>query len=252
MKPFLTALIAMLALPAFAQLEAPAFRIEGETVRVQETIVVKAGKTFDGRLPDGRWTRYVAHPKKLGSGSQKEGQKPLFLLMPGATLKHVILDKPSADGIHVVTARGKTTRIRGIQIRDVGEDAITIMKGSDKGTVLIDDCAFLKATDKVIQINGTATVIIDNCYAQNFGRFVRTNGDGPNLPYRVEIDDLKARNGQSILKMSNSKARATVSDVLYTNVDDVTTLSRGAKASVRNVEKIGKHKGFFRKIFASF
>lgn len=57
---------------------------------VHQTIVVEKGKTYDGK-----GQRFTAGPE-LGDGSQKEGQKPIFKVENGATLKNVVLGAPVA------------------------------------------------------------------------------------------------------------------------------------------------------------
>jgi len=232
--------LSLLIVPgAFAQgVATPALKQYGKTITVSTPIVVESGQTFDGGLPNGKWTRFVADPKKLGDGGQSENQKPIFILKPGATLTRVILDKPSADGIHMEGRAGVTTKIVDIQVRDVGEDAITISRGdNEKASFNITRSSFLKASDKVIQVNAPGTLVIQNCYAQKFGRFIRTCGTCGDKPYTLFINNLSARDGDTVLKMSTPKARATFTNINYTNVKSVTDLSGGAKANVNGVKE---------------
>ena len=183
---------------------------------------------------DGKNIRYRAG-SKLGDGSQKEGQKPLFILRPGATLKNVIIDKSGADGVHVYASDGKTTKIINCEWWDVGEDAITVRSGDNDANVLIKDCYFAKAADKVIQINAKPIVLIENCYAIDFERFCRANGTkgSPNHSYRVTIKNTKGKNGRSMLKMSNSKARGWLEKITTENVKELHQMSGGAKVSIK-------------------
>lgn len=206
----------------------------GKTVTVSTPIVVPAGQTFDGRLPDGRLTRYIAHRTKLGDGSQREGQKPIFIVKPGAKLQNVIIDKPAADGIHVEAGTNKQTRIRNVQFRDIGEDAITISSGNLESYVVIDSCLFQNAADKVIQVNAPSRVHIVNCVARNFARFARATGTGPNSSYRISIDRLVAYRGETILKMTNPKSRGEVTNSYFTQVTRIAETENGAKIEVRN------------------
>lgn len=196
------------------------------SVKVNSTIVVTG--TFDGKNK-----RYYASSSNLGDGSQSEGQKPIFRLKPGARLKNVIIDHPGADGVHVEASDGKTTRIEDCEWWDVGEDAITVRSGDNDAKVSIKNCYFDKAADKVIQINSNPIVTIEDCYAENFKRFVRTNGTAgaPNLSYRVTIKNCFGKNGITMLRMSNSKARGTITNVVTNNVSDLYQVSGGAKVS---------------------
>ncbi len=226
----------------------PALKQYGKTVNLTEPIVVKSGETFDGRLPSGKFVRYVADPKRMGDGSQSEHQKPMFILEPGAELSNLILDTPSADGVHLYVQDGKTTRLTNIQVRDVGEDAITVKEGSG-GNVIISRCSFLKAADKVIQVNVPSNVLVDRCYAQDFVRFARSIGTGKNLDYRIAISESGFRRGKTILKMTNSRARGSMSNVLYEDIDNVYEVDDGATVEVLNVnENEEKKRGLFRKL----
>lgn len=246
---FFLASALLLSSAAGNDLFTPALKQYGKTIKITSPIIVKSGKSIDGRLSSGKFTRYVADRKLMGDGSQKESQKPMFILEPGAKLSNIILDTPSADGIHIIVASGKTTRLTNIQVRDVGEDALTIKKGSG-GNVIISRCSFLKAADKVIQINAVTNLVIDECYGQNFGRFVRTTGTGSNLPYRVTISNSGFRRGSSILKMTNSKSRAVLRNVVYEDVDNPIIAENGAKAELDDVEKNRRRKikGFLNKV----
>ena len=166
-------------------------------------------------------------------------------------LQRVIIDKPAADGIHVEAADGRKTVVRNVEFRDVGEDAITIVSGDNDADVLIDHCFFRRATDKVIQVNSSAKVLIDNCVAIQFGIFARASGTGKNLKYRITVDDLLARDGKVILRMTNSKARGLVSDCRLFDVDKTISTSNGARIQVKNCRKDegGEKDGFFKRIF---
>ncbi len=222
----------------------PALKQYAQTVTVTQPIVVKSGHVHDGRHSNGKLTRYVA-ARNMGDGSQREDQKPLFILEPGAKLQNIILDRPSADGIHAHASGGRTTRIQNVQVRDVGEDAITIKSGTSSGRVIIYRCSFLRAADKVIQINAPANVVVDKCYAQNFTRFARTTGTGPNKAYRITITDSGFRNGHTILKMTNSKARGSLTNVRYENIKHVVETDNGADAKLRNVDEHEERRGLF-------
>jgi hypothetical protein len=196
----------------------------GDTVTVRRTIVVAQGQTFDGR---GRGYK----PVGLGDGSQREGQRPVFLLEPGATLRDFTILPPAADGVHVRAASGRRTTVRDGYWPDVGEDAITVVSGPSSGEVLLDGNRFHQAADKVIQINAAPRTIIRDSTATGFQRFARTNGTpgSPDHAYRVEIRGGTFRDGRTLLKMSNARARGTVSGVRVHNVRHVAEASGGAQ-----------------------
>lgn len=208
------------------------FAAIGKTIVVKQTIIVPAGVTMNGKLPNGENTHLVAY-KTLGDGSQKEGQKPIVLLNPGARLTNYIIDFPAADGVHILTAFGKTTRIDHVLFKDVGEDAITIESKAKSGTALIEYCEFKYATDKVIQVNGTALVRLEDCIARNFIRFARGCGTCGDLAFRIEIYNLKAYNGDTILKLTNKKARGKLYYTQASNVKHLFIVEKGAKVEVK-------------------
>lgn len=120
---------------------------------VNEPIWVLSGQTFDGRGKS-----YVAG-KSLGDGSQAEGQKPLFRLEAGATLKDLVIEGPAADGVHVHLARGEgTATVERVIWEDVGEDALTVKDG--RGTVEILRCSFADAADKTIQLSDSVRCLV--------------------------------------------------------------------------------------------
>lgn len=185
---------------------------------------------YDGSGPGGKKERYLAGPG-MGDGSQREDQKPLFVLSPGATLRNVILDDPAADGIHVHGAAGQLTRVIGVEFRDVGEDAVTVKSGGSDARVEIRDCLFLQAADKVIQVNAAAHTLVVDCYFRDFQRAVRGCGTCGNIAYRIEIRDCDFVDGRNVLKLSNPKARGKVSRIRLTRVSHPLDVSGGAQVT---------------------
>jgi len=133
-------------------------------VTITQTIIVKAGETYDGK-----GNTIIA--QGLGDGSQAEDQKPIFRLENGATLKNVKIGAPGCDGVHVY---GNAT-LDNVEWIDVGEDAITL---KSKGTVTLNNCIAKNAYDKVLQINADGTININNFRVTTFGKVLRTNGSG--------------------------------------------------------------------------
>lgn len=134
----------VLAFPLPTQAQTPPFQWSSYSRTVTLDAPISVPKLFDGA-----GIRFLASPK-LGDGSQKEGQKPLFILAPGATTQNVLIGFPAADGIHVNSAALRTTRIRNCQWLDVGEDSITIR--GDQGKVSIENCQFQYATDTILKL----------------------------------------------------------------------------------------------------
>lgn len=207
-------------------MSAPVFKwpTPSATITLTKPITVAAGQTFDGQM-----RRYQGGPG-MGDGSQAEGQKPLFILRPGAILLNVILGKPGCDGVHAECSLGRTTRIRNCYWIDVGEDAITVSGGP--GKCVIEDCQFQKAADKVVQVNSIAETWIKDCKVKDFARFARACGTCGDLAFMIKIDGLIAVDGKTIMKISNKKGRGTIADVKTWDVDDIADASNGAVIKV--------------------
>lgn len=139
----------------------------GQSKTITSTITVKSGETYDGK-----GIKIVA--KGLGDGGQGEGQKPIFKLEKGATLKNVIIGAPGCDGVHCY---GNNT-VQNVIWEDVGEDALTVKGGSSSnaGTIYIKNITASYAYDKLFQCNAPCTVYFTNCKAYDIGKFVRQNG----------------------------------------------------------------------------
>jgi pectate lyase C len=172
---------------------------------VNETIVVKAGETFDG---GGK--RYRAG-SALGDGSQSESQKPVFKLEDGATLINVVLGSPAADGIH---CHGDVT-LRNIVWEDIGEDAMTI---KESGTVTLDGGSAANGDDKVFQINAPSTFKVSNFKASNAGKFIRQNGD-TTFKIDVVIDKCDISNmKESIFRTDSSTSTVQMTNTRYSKI----------------------------------
>jgi len=182
--------------------------IKGERV-VNETIVVKAGETFDGK-----GMHFKAGPA-LGDGGATEGQKPVFRLEPGAKLKDVQIS--GADGVHVM---GDAT-LKNVWWRDVGEDAMT-KKGD--GDVKVIGGGALNAHDKVFTVAAGGSLSVEGFTATNFGRLAATDhrfnkerNDGT-FPLEVKISNSKLTNGDEVFRTDAANARVTFENVELNNV----------------------------------
>ncbi|MEE3661391.1 pectate lyase [Brenneria sp. g21c3] len=189
-----------------------AFPTAGKDVTtVNDTIKVGPGEVFDG----GGKT-FVAG-NKLGDGSQKEGQKPIFELAEGATLKNVVFGDNAADGVHV---RGDA-KLDNVHWTNVGEDALTVKSNNGKpANVEITNSSAQGASDKIFQLNADANLTVDNFKAKDFGTFVRTNG-GQQGNWNLNLNNIDAENGKfSFVKSDSEKLNVTGNNVNLTNVNN--------------------------------
>lgn len=134
----------------------------GYNTWVSETIVVSSG-TFDGGC------RVFTATSALGDGGQGEGQKPVFRVENGATLKNVVIGQNGADGIHVYNG----AVLDNITWQNVGEDALTV---KSEGNVTISNIEGYDAYDKFFQINAPTVLRVNNCIIRNAGKALRQNG----------------------------------------------------------------------------
>lgn len=194
-------------------------------VTVNKTIVVKAGEVFDGggKLYKGG--------SGLGDGGQAEGQKPIFQIEPGGSVKN--LQYAGADGIHTY---GDAT-IKDVWARDVGEDAMT-MKGP--GNVKWTGGGAFDANDKIFQLNAGGSFTLENFTADGFGKAVRTNG-GKQIDTDITIRNSHFENGkEAIARTDSASTRIKLEGVTFNNVPNdvlapegnsvIGAVKRGSKA----------------------
>ncbi|WP_440116458.1 pectate lyase [Paenibacillus sp. QZ-Y1] len=173
---------------------------------VNSTIVVPKGTTYDGK-----GQTYVANPSTLGDGSQAEGQKPVFRLEAGATLKNVNIGSPAADGVHCYGS----CNISNVVWQDVGEDALTLKSA---GTVNITGGAAYKAYDKVFQTNAAGTINIKNFRADDIGKLVRQNG-GTSFAVNMTLDNSNISNVKdAIMRTDSSTSQGKITNTRYSKV----------------------------------
>ncbi|PWC12792.1 pectate lyase [Brenneria roseae subsp. americana] len=182
-----------------------------DVTTVNETIKVGPGEVFDG----GGKT-FVAG-SALGDGSQAEGQKPIFELAQGATLKNVVFGDNAADGVHV---RGDA-KIDNVHWTNVGEDALTVKSNNGKpANVEITNSSAQGASDKIFQLNADANLTIDNFKAKDFGTFVRTNG-GQQGNWNLNLSNIDAENGKfSFVKSDSEGLNVKGSNLNLVNVNN--------------------------------
>lgn len=207
MKKWLNwSLVLGLTVAAFSLFPATTKAADDDEV-LHETIVVEAGKTFDG---EGQ--RYIAGPE-LGDGSQDEDQKPLFRLEEGATLKNVVLGAPAADGVHCYG----DCLVENVVWEDIGEDALTVKK---EGTVTIKGGSAQKGEDKMFQINAPSTFKVYNFKGDNAGKFIRQNG-GTKYKVSVYIENCTITNmKEAIFRTDSNTSEVTMVNTKYGNVGE--------------------------------
>ncbi|WPC72821.1 pectate lyase [Vibrio porteresiae] len=192
---------------------------------VNDTIVVKAGETFDGK------GQTFTAGSALGDGGQSESQKPIFQLEDGASLKNVVIGENGADGVHVYG----DAKIDNVHWSNVGEDALTI-KPSETGkthNVEITNSSAKHAHDKIFQMNDNANIKIDNFAADDFGNFLISNNHQQGQ-WNIDMSNISLKNGNYSVVNSFNKEGTTVNldNISMENVKRTYVLTDGAKMNV--------------------
>ncbi len=131
---------------------APSYEWTKSTGRIQikDTVIVTGTKDYGWKTVDGSGLS--------GDGGQAENQEPPFELRGGGKLRKAIADS-WPESIHV---KGSNVVIENVEIPNVGEDAISVFSGSTN--IIIRNCAFAGAEDKILQLNGGGNILIENCW----------------------------------------------------------------------------------------
>ena len=168
------------------------------SVTVSSTIRVSSG-TYDGGC------KVFNATSALGDGSQNEGQKPVFIVENGATLKNVILGSNAADGIHFYGS----ANIDNIKWTNVGEDAMTVKQS---GTINIKNISAFAGSDKFFQVNAASTINISNCVVDSMGKFLRQNGS-TTFKIGVNVDSCQISNmSEGIFRTDSSVSTARITN----------------------------------------
>ncbi|SMQ98565.1 Pectate lyase C precursor [Xanthomonas fragariae] len=157
-------------------------------------IVVHKGEVFDGK-----GQTYIGGPG-LGDGSQNEHQQPLFVVEDGGSLCNVQMDG-GGDGVHFM---GSGRMVNCVN-KNVSEDAITVNGAGNNAhdskiagcgetingrpKVEIINCTFNNASDKVVQDNGSADVVMSGVTVNGAGKVFRTNGGHDDIDSTLEIEN---------------------------------------------------------------
>ena len=193
--------------------EWPKFPESSSIEKLNKSIVFSGSKDFQGR-------GYRASDSNLGDGSQKEGQKPLFIVK-GGEIKNVVIYDSGADGIHF---QGGSCKGRNLTYQDIGEDAFT-QKCSH---LFLEDIYGQHGADKFGQLNGPNSkgsfeFEINNFFIQDVGRGFRLNGGNNAKPHKAKII---LRNG--VIRDADQLIRNTLMDVdLYAENIDIVGVKKG-------------------------
>ncbi|KAH0422616.1 pectate lyase [Colletotrichum camelliae] len=153
------------------------FPVAKETVVLEQTMYILPGQVFDGEGTDA---------------------DAVFNLLPGSTIRNVIIGKHQAEGIHALG----DAWVENVWWEDVCEDALT-SKGLNTQLRVIGGGA-RNATDKVRILFGSSKANnslggkynITGFYAENFGTFYQSCGNCLNQAKRnATIQNVVAVNG---------------------------------------------------------
>ncbi|WP_395829186.1 pectate lyase [Archangium violaceum] len=152
--------------------------------------------------------------KKIGVNSTAscdgEGQKTVFEVEDGVTVKNLIIAGGKAGGNGIVCLGSCT--LDHVYWEDICEDAATLSK--DGATMTLNHVIALHATDKVFQHNakGNSKTIIKNSYISDFGKLWRSCGDCTNNggPRHLIVDNVKVESIKSALAGANQNYGDTV------------------------------------------
>ncbi len=168
----------------------------GKTIPVYETMTVGEGTVFDGKGNLYHW---------MGEGdcSQTEGMPPMFVLLPGSTLKNLWM-KGAPDGVHV---KGSNITIDRMVNVDVCEDAISISKTEDGAAgenVEISNSRFFYCHDKAIQLTRGNNVLVRNSEFHDCAKAVRIKEAARN----IRFEDNKVFGASSAIKLTGGEGYA--------------------------------------------
>ncbi|KAI9695953.1 MAG: hypothetical protein M1820_008365 [Bogoriella megaspora] len=166
--------------------------------------------TFDGGLK--------TYDRGVSCTGQGEGgdSDAVFRVMPGGTLKNVIIGANQIEGVH---CEGSCT-IENVWWTAVCEDALTLKEDGDMNVI---GGGAQGAEDKVIQHNGAGTVTIDGFQVADFGKLYRSCGNCDEQGKRtVVIKNVKASSGKDLAGInSNYGDTATITGTCATDVDTI-------------------------------
>ncbi|KAF4974418.1 hypothetical protein FZEAL_8677 [Fusarium zealandicum] len=162
------------------------FPVAKETVVLENARYIMPGEVFDGKMK--RYERPEGSCNEQAEGTDAD---TVFNLMPGATIRNVIIGKHQAEGIHALG----DAWVENVWWEDVCEDALT-SKGLNTQLRVIGGGA-RSATDKIFQDNSLGGKYnITGFYAEDFGTFYQSCGNCLNQAKRnATIQNIVAVNG---------------------------------------------------------
>ncbi|KAM0323881.1 hypothetical protein ACHAQA_008462 [Verticillium albo-atrum] len=138
-----------------------------ETVVMEEAMYIMPGQVFDGQMK--RYERPEGSCNEQAEGTDADA---VFNLLPGATIRNVIIGANQAEGIHALG----DAWVENVWWEDVCEDALT-SKGLNTQLRVIGGGA-RNASDKIFQDNSLGGKFsITGFYAEDFGNFYRSCGN---------------------------------------------------------------------------
>ncbi|KAK3299465.1 pectate lyase-domain-containing protein [Chaetomium fimeti] len=140
---------------------------------------------------DGGMKRYNRDPDTCENQTETGEDAAMFIVEDGGSISNVVIGKAQGEGIH---CRGACT-LTNVWWEAVCEDAATFKQAEGNSYVIGGGAR--GASDKVFQFNGRGTVSIEDFYAEDYGKVVRSCGDCTDNggPRNVVIDGMVAKDG---------------------------------------------------------
>lgn len=165
---------------------------------IKQTIYVPPNAVYDGK-GETLTADAAAMLCDTSEGEQDEGQRPYFLLAPGASLKNVTITYPGCEGVHMM---GDNT-LDSIVWKDAGEDAASVRSYFPGGKIAILNSEGHKASDKMFQFNSPCDVRIANFKGSEMGKLVRQNG-GKDFSLKIDLNTVNITGVVSAVVQSDS------------------------------------------------
>ncbi len=182
----------------------------GQARTIAKTIVVPPNVTYDGK---GEVVTADAKAMEAELGDQSEGQKPLFLLAPGAGIENVTITAPGCEGIHMM---GDNV-LDNIHWEDVGEAAASVRSYFPGGKITIKNSKAFKAADKMFQFNTPCHVRIENFVGDDMGKLVKNMWHKDDVPFYVDLNNVKVTHVKNaVVQSENPKCQARYHNLSYT------------------------------------
>ncbi|OLN87847.1 putative pectate lyase D 1 [Colletotrichum chlorophyti] len=165
------------------------FPVAQETVVLTSAMYILPGQVFDGGMK--RYERVEGSCNEQAEGTDADA---VFNLLPGSTIRNVIIGKHQAEGIHALG----DAWVENVWWEDVCEDALT-SKGLNTQLRVIGGGA-RNATDKIFQDNSLGGKYnITGFFADGFGTLYQSCGNCLNQSKRnATLQNVIALNGNRL------------------------------------------------------